>query len=373
MIVTLMDDRFNTNIRLANMSWYDFIRTNTSPEISYDKGKGAIIGGYCTWQIEEEYDCKKKTKRKKAKNRICINRQLIMLDADKPKNDFLERAKLYFGSKDIAWGYYTTFSAQEDNLRYRVCTFLDNPVNPENYQKITENIMCSIGQSEFDPVSANANQIMYLAVLPMTYNPKTGTDEGFFLKNFFGSKPIDSEAMLEEINNNSFPVADGIDLVSVLPKRTLLPTSTNTDGSVDPRTKDSIVGTFTSLYSVQDVMDLFLCDIYLQVGDRYKPIDSHSPPGGRIVENGLYYLTSHAKKDNAYGSLKNAYDLVLCNLEKIVAAEELKELKLKAIDKGILFPTTERLMYEWAMQIPEVREAEIERIKNKRRNEKYEL
>lgn len=76
----------------------------------------------------------------------------------------------------------------------------------------------------------------------------------------------------------------------------------------------------------------------------------------------------NTKKDNAYGSLKNSYDLVLCNLQEITTPEQLEELKHKAHSKCKNCETAEQIMYEWAMSIPEVYEAEAKRI-NKRKKD----
>lgn len=226
--------------------------------------------------------------------------------------------------------------------------------------------MHGIGYEDFDPVSANANQIMYLAVMPIKINPESGEEEIFFRRDSFDGNPIDTNKLMDDIATVSCDESPQIVFPSNISEKSQL--STGTSKLIDPRTKDSIVGTFTSLFSVEDVMERFLPDVYEKIGDRYRPLGSRSTPGGRIVENGQYYLTSHTKKDNAYGSLKNSYDLVLCNLQEITTPEQLEELKLKAHLNGQKCETAEQYMYEWAMSIPEVYEAETKRI-NKRKKE----
>ena len=103
----------------------------------YDKGNGAIIGGLCTWD-PVSFHKKPDGYVTSGRNRKCVNRQIIILDVDNPKPDFLERAKNYFAPQDTAWGYYTTFSATEGNPRYRLCSYLDRAVSNEEYKKIAE-------------------------------------------------------------------------------------------------------------------------------------------------------------------------------------------------------------------------------------------
>ena len=202
--------------------------------------------------------------------------------------------------------------------------------------------------------------------MPIKINPESGEEEIFFCRDSFDGNPIDTNRLMDDITTVSCGKSPKIVLPSNISKKSQL--SAGTSKLIDPRTKDSIVGTFTSLFSIEEVMERFLPDVYEKIGDRYRPIGSGSTPGGRIVENGQYYLTSHTQKDNAYGSLKNSYDLVLCNLQEITTPEQLEELKLKAHSKGKICETAEQYMYEWAMSIPEVYEAETKRI-NKRKKE----
>ena len=365
MICTFIDNKYNDNIRICSLSWKEFTEIIANAPEMYDKGNGAIIGGLCTWD-PVSFHKKPDGYVTSGRNRKCVNRQIIILDVDNPKPDFLERAKNYFAPQDTAWGYYTTFSATEENPRYRLCSYLDRAVSNEEYKKIAEAIIYDLGDSEFDPVSSNANQIMYLGVIPIKFNHNTCIEESYYKFDFFGCNPINSTQFLNYIDNNWTE-----HFSKYKPKRSHKSISSVSSPSasqklVDPRTKSSIVGTFTSLFSIDYVMENFLSSIYVKVGNRYKPINSNSAPGGRIVENGQYYLTSHSHKDKAYGSLKNSYDLVLCNFEDLVTPKQLEELKHQSIKRGNLCPTIEQCMYEWAMNIPEVYEKESERINNRK-------
>lgn len=366
MIVTVMNDKFNACIRTINITWDDFVAMCLCPGCMDYKGNGAIVGGLCVWDTEISYSTRNRHKIFEHKNRRCINRQLVILDADNPQDDFLDRTQSYFAKLDAAWVYYTTFSATKDNPRYRICTYLDKPVSPQSYETIAKSIMYGIGFEEFDPVSSNANQIMYLAVMPIKINPESGEEEIFFRRDSFDGYPIDTNRLMDDITTVSCGKSPKKVLPSNISEKSQL--SAGTSKLIDPRTKDSIVGTFTSLFSIEEVMERFLPDVYEKIGDRYRPIGSGSTPGGRIVENGQYYLTSHTKKDNAYGSLKNSYDLVLCNLQEITTPEQLEELKLKAHSKGKNCETAGQIMYEWAMSIPEVYEAEAKRINKRKKN-----
>ena len=368
MLTTLITNKYNHNIRCVDMSWNDFVEININAPVMTSKGNGAIIGGECVW-TPKPFNSKFGGYIPAAVNRKCSNRWLIILDSDTPDENLLSKCQDYFAKHNIAWGYYTTFSATKDKPRYRVCTYLDEPVSPEEYKLIAQSIMHDLGERNFDPVSRVANQIMFLGVRPQVSDDSD--EEIFYESKFFDGQPISAGKILEYINIHwadryCFFKAESKPKSHSKKPKDKITTSESKHSSKDPRTKDSIVGTFTTLYSIDDVMSLFLSGVYQKVGERYKPIDSNSPPGGRIVDNGLYYLTSHSNKDKAYGSLKNSFDLVKCNLINILTDEGSEKLKQKARAKGIMFPDEAQIMFEWAMSIPAVRDAEIKRKKGKK-------
>ena len=227
MIVTVMNDKFNACIRTINITWDDFVAMCLCPGCMDYKGNGAIVGGLCVWETEISYSTHNRHKIFEHKNRRCINRQLVILDADNPQDDFLDRTQSYFAKLDAAWVYYTTFSATKDNPRYRICTYLDKPVSPQSYETIAKSIMYGIGFEEFDPVSSNANQIMYLAVMPIKINPESGEEEIFFCRDSFDGNPIDTNRLMDNITTVSCGKSPKIVLPSNISEKSQLSAGTS--------------------------------------------------------------------------------------------------------------------------------------------------
>lgn len=67
---------------------------------------------------------------------------------------------------------------------------------------------------------------------------------------------------------------------------------------------------FNDLYTVVDVLNDHP-EIYMRVGDRYKPVASDSLPGGIVYGNGQWFYTNHATDPAATDHILHAYDLAL--------------------------------------------------------------
>ena len=109
----------------------------------------------------------------------------------------------------------------------------------------------------------------------------------------------------------------------------------------DPLEKDGIVGLFCRTFSIEDVMETFLPDLYAPsvVEGRYDYIPGEGSAGVQIFGGKFAY--SHHATDPAYGKLLNAFDLVRVHKFGAMEAKEsfkamsdfassLEEVKLKA-------------------------------------------
>ena len=111
----------------------------------------------------------------------------------------------------------------------------------------------------------------------------------------------------------------------------------------DPLEKTGIVGTFCrTVGTIQNAIDLYLNDVYEEVGnDRYKYIPSSSVAGELVYEDRWAY-SNHAT-DPAYHVEANAFDLI--RIHKFWNDDEKKSFEL---------------MSEWASSLPDVSRALLE-------------
>ena len=128
----------------------------------------------------------------------------------------------------------------------------------------------------------------------------------------------------------------------------------------DPTKKDSIVGSFCSVYDVVDVIEQFLSDKYQEgtIKGRYTYIGGGSEgSNGAVVYNKGWYLYSNHQHDPIHDSnCVNAFDLCRIHMfgDKDVDVDE-KEVPPMSRPSFIACK-------KWAMTIPEVAEVEKQRV-----------
>ena len=158
----------------------------------------------------------------------------------------------------------------------------------------------------------------------------TVSSDGEYVFTEVEGEPLDPDAFLSRYPSWSDPTT----LPTLIKERPLHERSGKK--VEDPLTKDGIVGTFCRAFSITDVIDKFLPDVYEPAGpNRYRYIPSSSMPGVIVFEDKWVY-SNHAT-DPAYHQECNAFDLV--RIHHFPDEDEKKSFEKMAI---------------WAAQQPEV-------------------
>lgn len=219
-----------------------------------------------------------------------ISRSMITLDHDRLKPGCFDA----FAFKHCAI-VYTTHSHTPEAPRARILVPLTRDVIPDEYNAIAHYLADEIGMDTVDLCSFKINQLMYW--------PTASSDGEYICRKYEGGW-LDPDVFLAAYPNwqdcSSLPTAPGEkEAVERECKR-----------QADPLTKEGIVGAFCRAYSIQEVMQTFLSDVYEPTTDenRWGYTKSASIPGVMIYDGKFAY--SHHASDPAYGKLCNAYDLV---------------------------------------------------------------
>lgn len=314
MTITMMDDRYGTNSRTVEIQWEDIIHMIDHPTEHAEKGHGAMIGGACYFITGEDG-------KKHRKNR---NRCLVTIDIDRADfggdilfdyfSDFCEGYSCNYGT-------YDSFSSRADARRCRVIIPLDRTVTPDEYNIIAKAIAMEITDAvnayaeydwhiEIDPCSVRSNQPMFLPAVSTqgtTYYAPDYIDDGESLHVDIYLDYI-HDCLTDDAVNNAYMQMQGKE-----PKKPRERADDITiDYTDDPRERDSIVGSFCKAYTCDDVIGLFLTDVYREAGyNKYKYKPSHSPAGAFSKENGLFFYSHHQTDPvSRYGDV-NAYTLVM--------------------------------------------------------------
>lgn len=219
-------------------------------------------------------------------------RSLITHDVDTPEQDFHDR---FLRECKYATVLYTTHSHMPDRPRYRVVIALEKDIPPERYAAVSRYLAAEFGIDQYDPVSFVTNQLMHW--------PSTSRDAEYICEVIDGPF-LDADAFLAEHpgweDYSKLPM-------SIREQKLKSPAGKSQE---DPLKKEGIVGAFCRTYSIRDVMEKFLSNVYApcDVDDRYDYIPGEGSSGVVVYDDKFAY--SHHATDPAGGKLSNAFDLV---------------------------------------------------------------
>lgn len=231
--------------------------------------------------------------RRKAEN--LANRSLLSLDMDfinTSVEDVWDSITMFFGSELCI---YTTHSHTPDKPRIRLIVPLDRPVLPDEYQAIARRVAADIGIDMFDDTTYTPVRLMYW--------PSTASDGEYVFKHQKGSL-LNADKILESY----FDWTDIKDW----------PTSSREDNLIvnkakrqeDPYEKKGFIGAFCRTYSITEVIEKYLSDVYLETNHegRYTYKEGSTVGGLVVYEDKFAY--SHHGTDPISEQLCNAFDLV---------------------------------------------------------------
>ena len=224
-----------------------------------------------------------------------VHRCMLTIDIDKANTDIWDILKL------IPYMYciYTTHNHRPENPRIRLIVPLSISVTPDKFKALSMAFTDKFIPAEYvDKSCFEPCRLMYW--------PSISKGAEFrYLENDFDDT-LDPDIFL----NDYYGTEDSWKDISLWPYASMQELKTNKFIQTDPRTKTGVIGMFCKSYSIDEVINLFLADIYeaSEKPDRYSYIPADSTSGVIVYEDLFTY--SHHASDPSYGKLCNAFDLV---------------------------------------------------------------
>lgn len=282
-----------------SMEWDDLVEMCRETIVTYETMKeyglmeksrqDAIkdVGAYCSGLL-------KGGSRKKSNVQ---HKQVVTLDADHAKPGFWKRFKRMYGNAAFA---YTTHKHTPEKPRYRLCILLDRPADPDEYEPICRRIAYNLGIEQFDPTGYDLNRLMYF--------PSTSKDGEYRFHEQDG-EPLCVDEVLETYHDyldvSEWPMGNT--------EEATIRNGIKMQG--DPTEKGGVVGAWCRTYDVEDVIEMFLSDVYepTDIEDRYSFIHGEGSHGLIIYDGGKFAYSQHST-DPASKTLCNSFDLVRIHL-----------------------------------------------------------
>lgn len=236
------------------------------------------------------------------------NRGVLTLDIDEVEitaDEVWERVTSIFKCEIIM---YSTHSHTPGRPRLRLVIVLGRPVLPDEYQAIGRRFAGNVGIDMFDDTTYEPSRLMYW--------PSTPIDGEYYYRRQKGPW-LDPEAVLAEYEDwtdvSQWPVSSrqSSRILREMKKQE------------DPLEKRGLIGAFCRAYSISEVIDKYLADIYLpastgpgtetQPGSGRYTYAAGSTVGGLVVYEDKFAFSHHGT-DPISGQLCNAFDLVRIHL-----------------------------------------------------------
>lgn len=227
-----------------------------------------------------------------------LHRGLLTLDMDSAPKDFWPDFQTLF---DCAACIYSTHKHEPQKPRLRLIIPLNRVVSVTEYEAIGRRVAGDLGIEGFDHTGFQHYRLMYW--------PSTSKD-GEYLFEMQDGALLDADAVLaryqDYTDSSQWPVSEKVNgrILREITKQG------------DPLTKRGLIGAFCRLYSIDQVIEKFLGDVYEAVdtegGDRYS-YKLGSTAGGLVVYEDKYAYSHHGT-DPISGKLCNAFDLVRLHL-----------------------------------------------------------
>ena len=220
-----------------------------------------------------------------------VYRQVLTLDLDFATLDFWSDFTFVFNSAAVL---HATHKHSEKTPRYRLVMPLSREVSPEEYVAIARRVAGDLNIELFDNTTFDVNRLMFW--------PSSSSDVEYYAKVQDGPW-LDADKTLARYtdwhNSNEWPVSTtATDIIK-----------SNITKQGDPLEKGGIIGLFCRTYTIQEVIEQFLSDIYIHAfDDRYTYVNGSTAAGMIIYDDKFAY--SHHNTDPCSGKLCNAFDLV---------------------------------------------------------------
>ena len=294
MKIAVGNSRMDKKWKNREMTWEDFCqtvsvtkRTTETVEEYRRLKKGSQdsikdVGGFVAGHLKDG--------RRKNGNVLC--RSMLTLDMDYGKPGIWDEISLLHEFKCCV---YSTHKHTPEHPRLRMILPLSREITEEEYPAVARMVTKEIGIDLFDDTTYEACRLMYW--------PSTSANGEFFYKVKAGAE-IDPDAYLSKYDDwrdaSTWPVSSR---QSEAVRRSI-------SEQADPLEKPGVVGAFCRAYTIEEVIEAFLADVYepsaMNGRFDYIPADSSA---GLVVYDGKFAYSHHAT-DPVCGRLLNAFDLV---------------------------------------------------------------
>lgn len=298
MKIAVAGKRLEKKLKNKEISWEDLLallsqtkRTHETVDEYRKMGRAAQAdikdcGGFVAGELKEG----------RRKNGMVNSRSALTLDMDYALPDTWQKILMLFAFRCCV---YSTHKHTPEQPRLRLVIPLSRDISEEEYPAVARMVAKDIGIDLFDDTTYEACRLMYW--------PSTSINGEFFFDSRDGEL-LDPDAYLNRYTDwhdaSTWPVSSR---QSAAMKRTI-------SEQQDPLSKPGVVGAFCRAYTIEDVIDTYLAEIYepSAMPGRYDYIPADSSAGLVVYDSKFAY--SHHATDPVCGKLLNAFDLVRLHL-----------------------------------------------------------
>lgn len=237
-------------------------------------------------------------------------RSMLVYDMDYLSQEFLTAIKSNIHN---AACYYSTHSHMPDKPRIRMLLPVTRDMSPDEFNAVARYYASDNGFIDMiDPCSFSPHQLMYWPTCPAN---------GEYLFDVIDGDWLDLDSVLK-----AHPDWRDCSLLPTTPKESTV-VDKKEQRQKDPCEKDGVVGAVCRAYTIQEIIETYLSDVYAPTADgsgRYDYIPGEGSAGVVIYDDKFAY--SHHATDPAGGKLCNAFDLV--RIHRFGDADEKKSYSL---------------------------------------------
>lgn len=250
-----------------------------------EQGKIKDVGGYVGGHL--------RSGRRKPAN--VVYRQVITLDIDFAHKDFWDDFLLQFENAALL---HATHKHCEASPRYRLVMPLSRETSPDEYVAVARQIAGLLNIELFDNTTFEIHRLMFW--------PSSPKDIDYYYRAQDGPW-IDVDNILASYTDwtdtSLWPTAD----------KKIKEIKNAAEKQKDPELKKGIVGAWCRTYSVSEVIDKFLKEIYIPTIDNRYTYSKGTAASGLILYDDKFAYSHHGT-DPCGGKLCNSFDLVRIHL-----------------------------------------------------------
>lgn len=233
-----------------------------------------------------------KLKDNRRKKDCVISRSALTLDMDYATVGIIDQIKMFFPFTSY---FYSTHKHTKEKPRLRLIIPLSRNISPKEYCAVSRMVAKEIGIDLFDDTTYESSRLMYW--------PSTSIDGEFIFEEIKGDL-LNPDDVLNKYkdwtDSRQWPISSRQNIII----------KHDVKKQADPLEKEGLVGAFCRAYSIEDVVEKFLSNIYekSEMEGRYNYIPATSCAGVVVYDNKFAY--SHHATDPACDKLVNAFDMV---------------------------------------------------------------